>query len=85
MFYIYIIKSDKDGSYYIGSCKDIKKRLAQHNCGLVKSTKKGVPWSLAYQEIYQELKDARRRELQIKSWKKRGAIERLIKHSKNLS
>lgn len=82
MFYVYILKSDKNGSYYIGSCKNTERRLHQHNQGLVKSTKRYIPWNLVYNENYNNLKTTRKRELQIKSWKKRTAIENLIKHFK---
>ena len=82
MFYIYILKSQKSSSYYIGSCKSLDVRLAQHNRGLVKSTKRYVPWMVVYSEKCSDLSSARRRELQIKSWKKITAIESLIKHSK---
>lgn len=82
MFYVYILKSQKDNSFYIGSCKNIVKRMCQHNQGLVKSTKRSIPWNLVHSENYQDLKSARQRELQIKSWKKRSVIEKLIKHFK---
>ena len=80
MFYLYILKSQLNLSFYIGSCHDIKKRIKLHNQGLVKSTKRYIPWKIIYIEPYNDLKSARKRELQIKSWKKRSAIERLIKH-----
>ena len=78
MFYVYILKSQINGSYYIGSAHDINARLEMHNHGLVKSTKRYIPWKLAHSEKYKTLNEARRRELQIKLWKKRNAIERLI-------
>ena len=81
MFYIYILKSEINGSYYIGSSHDINARLEMHNHGLVRSTKRYIPWQIVYSEKYKNLNDARRRELQIKLWKKRSAIERLIKNN----
>lgn len=79
MFYTYILKSEKNGSYYVGSCEDTNKRINLHNRGLVKSTKRYAPWIIIYKEEYKTLSEARKRELQIKSWKKRSAIEKLIK------
>ena len=79
MFYIYILKSKQNGSYYIGSCKNLEIRLSMHNKGLVKSTKRYIPWVLIYNESFKELKGSRLRELQIKSWKNRKAIEKLYK------
>ncbi|MFN8303039.1 MAG: GIY-YIG nuclease family protein [Saprospiraceae bacterium] len=34
MHYIYMLKSELDGSFYIGYSTDIKRRLAEHNAGL---------------------------------------------------
>jgi predicted GIY-YIG superfamily endonuclease len=53
-----------------------------HNNSYVKSTKRYIPWVVVYSEQYEDLKDARKRELQIKGWKKRSAIEKLIKSFK---
>lgn len=77
MYYIYILKSE-NGKYYTGCTSDLNKRLEQHNQKLVRSTKTYAPWQLIYTEKYDTLKNARRREKQIKSWKKREAIEKLI-------
>ncbi|MFH1192845.1 MAG: GIY-YIG nuclease family protein [Candidatus Jorgensenbacteria bacterium] len=74
----YILQSLKSNRYYLGSTEDIEKRLAKHNKGEVKSTKAYRPWKVVYVESFATRQEARRRELQIKSWKKREAIERLI-------
>ncbi|MEK9183952.1 MAG: GIY-YIG nuclease family protein [Patescibacteria group bacterium] len=78
MFWVYILKSLKNNSYYTGSCGNVDKRLNLHNNGLVKSTKGYIPWDLVYKEKFESLSLARSRELQIKSWKKRSYIESLI-------
>ncbi|MEK7498736.1 MAG: GIY-YIG nuclease family protein [Patescibacteria group bacterium] len=83
MFYSYILVSLKNNLYYVGSCENFEKRLALHNKGLVKSTKIGVPWKMMYLEIHQTRSLARKKELTIKSWKKRSAIENFIKHFEN--
>ena len=80
MFFVYILHSLQNGRYYVGSCENVKERVRQHNARLVKSTKSYVPWELIYREKYLTLSEARRREFQIKGWKKRSSIERLIKH-----
>ena len=79
MYYTYILQSLKNSSYYIGSCKNIKNRINLHNLGLVRSTKRYTPWKLVYSENFESLSGARKRESQIKSWKKRIYIENLIK------
>ena len=78
MFYLYILKSQNFGTYYIGSTSNIDERLKMHNNGFVKSTKGRKPWLLIYKEEFETLSEARKRELQLKSWKKRRAIESLI-------
>ncbi|OGD70584.1 hypothetical protein A3D09_04160 [Candidatus Collierbacteria bacterium RIFCSPHIGHO2_02_FULL_49_10] len=82
MAYLCILRSAENGAYYVGSCKDLKKRLHAHNAGFVKSTKRYIPWQLVYNEEFQSLRGARQRELQIKLWKSRKAIGGLLRHFK---
>jgi putative endonuclease len=74
----YILYSQKLDKYYIGSCINMDIRLRQHNSGVSKFTRVGIPWIVAYAEEYTLLSDARRRELQIKRMKSRKYIEDLI-------
>jgi len=66
MYYVYILKSRKDGNLYIGSTNDLKRRLDEHNNGLVFSTKSRRPFELVYYEAYKSEKDARNREKNLK-------------------
>jgi len=50
MFYVYILKSIKDGLLYTGSTNDLKKRFVLHNRGSVPSTKYRRPFNLIYYE-----------------------------------
>ena len=68
----------KTGAYYIGSTENLEQRLKFHNIGRVKSTKTRKPWLMVFSQDFHDLSDARKRELQIKAWKSRRAIERLI-------
>ena len=52
MYYTYIIQSQKNGRFYIGSCHDIDVRIERHNAGATPSTKSGRPWKLVYSESY---------------------------------
>lgn len=78
MPYFYILESQRNKSYYIGNCDDIKRRVETHNRGDVNSTKRYIPWKLIYYKKYETLKDARKREKQVKSWKSRKSIQNLI-------
>ncbi|MBI2454112.1 MAG: GIY-YIG nuclease family protein [Parcubacteria group bacterium] len=75
---VYILKSEVTSKYYIGCTFDLERRVLEHNNGRVKSTKSGRPWLLVYKELFTDLSNARVRESQIKGWKKRIMIERLI-------
>ena len=66
MFYTYVLKSLKDNDLYWGSTNDLRKRLAEHNKGLVFSTKNRVPFELVYYEAYRAESDARHREHNLK-------------------
>lgn len=66
MFYVYILRSKKDGKMYIGSTHDLRKRFREHNNGKVFSTKSRVPFELIYYEAYKSEKDARSREHNLK-------------------
>jgi len=78
MYYVYILKSQRNGSFYTGHTKDIAKRLSQHNTGKVKATKYLIPFDLVYNEAFQNATEARKREYYIKSQKSRKFIEQLI-------
>ncbi len=66
MFYTYILQSKLDKKFYIGSTKDLRKRLREHNSGLVKSTKSRKPFELIYYEAYKAENSARNREKSLK-------------------
>ena len=67
MFYVYVLKSGKDGKLYIGFTEDLKKRLEVHDLGLNDSTAYRRPLRLIYYEGYLCEKDARMREKFLKS------------------
>ena len=76
--FCYILYSTKLNKYYVGSTTDINRRLIEHNRGKEKFTKTGVPWNLVYNEVFEELTQARKRETFIKKMKSRKFIESLI-------
>ncbi|MBK7342328.1 MAG: GIY-YIG nuclease family protein [Saprospiraceae bacterium] len=71
MFYVYILKSQLDGSFYIGQTADLEKRLTQHNEGESRTTSKKRPWSIAYSEQFDSRSDAIRREHFLKKQRNR--------------
>jgi putative endonuclease len=82
-YYVYIIKSEKDGSYYKGFSEDPIKRLAQHNNLESFYTSSKSPWKLVYVEIFSTKREAFIREKSLKKYA-HNQIEILIKSSKNI-
>jgi putative endonuclease len=77
-FFVYILQSRKDFSYYIGQTNDLDARLSKHNDGFSKYTSAKIPWRLVYFEMFEFRTDAIKREKEIKSKKSRKYIEVLI-------
>lgn len=72
MFYVYLLRSQRDGDFYIGYTDNLRRRFSEHNRGRVTSTKGRVPFALAYYEAYRAELDARNRERQLK--RRAGAL-----------
>lgn len=69
MYYVFILKSEVDGTYYKGFTEDYIKRLKEHNAGLSKYTSGKMPWELIYVESHSAKTDAIIREKKIKRCK----------------
>ncbi len=79
--YVYIMANRKNGTIYIGVTSDLIGRVYHHREGLVPGfTKRYGCKLLVYYEVYDDLQDARLRELQMKEWKRSWKV-RLIEES----
>jgi len=67
MHYVYVLQSEKDGKWYIGSTGDLKRRVKQHERGENKSTKNRRPLKLVYYEASDSKVSALRREKYLKT------------------
>jgi len=83
MYWVYIIQSEKDGTFYIGQTNDLESRIVRHNAGLSKYTSRKIPWKIVYTEEYNSRKVAMQRELFLKKQRNRDFYNRLIA-SKNI-
>jgi len=80
MYYVYILKSGKDGNLYIGYSENLKRRITEHKAGKVFNTKHRLPIELVYYEAYKNIDDAKEREM---SFKRSGAVHNgLVKRIK---
>ena len=70
-YYTYILEC-ADGSFYVGCTNDLDKRLKQHNDSKwgAHYTKIRRPVTMKYFETFDDLKIARRRETELKGWRR---------------
>jgi putative endonuclease len=77
MAWMYILKC-ADGSYYVGSTKNLGLRLFQHQSGKGSRYTSGrLPVELVYAEEFDRITDAYTREKQVQNWS-RAKREALI-------
>jgi len=79
MFYVYVLKSLKNGKRYVGcTSKEPKDRLVEHNSGSNKWTRINKPFKLAYKELYNNKTTALKRENFLKSGQGRKFLDSII-------
>ena len=77
-FYVYILQSLKDFSFYTGQCDDLDYRMSKHSDGQSKYTASKRPLRLVYFEVYKTRGEAIAREREIKRKKNKQYIVWLI-------
>ena len=84
MFYVYILEC-ADNSFYVGCTNNLEKRIKQHNESKwgAHYTKIRRPVILKHSEEFETLKTARRREAEIKGWRREKKLN-LIKFGKQI-
>lgn len=76
--YVYVLRSLRDGEFYVGFTKDLSARVDLHNRGGVPSTRLRLPSELVYWEGCLSQADATSREKYLKTaWGKRYIKNRL--------
>jgi len=78
VYYFYIIYSPTADKFYIGHTSDLEERLIKHNAHHNGYTGKCNDWKVVYSEIYLSKVEAYARERQVKKWKNRERIKKLI-------
>ncbi|MEK7586476.1 MAG: GIY-YIG nuclease family protein [Patescibacteria group bacterium] len=56
MYYVYVLKSEKDGSHYVGQTCNLKQRLQQHNDKETKYTSTKAPYKLVWYGAFLNIK-----------------------------
>lgn len=81
--FVYILECS-DKSLYVGCTNDTQKRLKEHNESKYGAhyTKLRRPVTLKYQETFETLNETRRREAEIKRWKREKKLSLIEENSK---
>ena len=64
--FVYLLRSVKDGSSYVGWTTDLRRRLEEHNAGKTPDTQTRGPWKLVAYETYEDSEAAQQRERNLK-------------------
>ena len=82
--YVYLLRSVRNGRYYVGWTTDLQRRLAEHQDGKSSYTRSRGPWTLVGYERYATQDEAKRRERTLKRYprmlsqfKKRATVNML--------
>ncbi len=76
MYYTYVLRSMQDKKLYVGYSEDLKRRLEEHNKGLVPATCTRKPLELVYYEACLDKEKALQREKYFKT----GFGREFLKH-----
>jgi putative endonuclease len=82
LYFVYILQSQKDGSYYVGSIQDLEERIQRHNQGRSLYTKGKRPWKLIYFEEFPDRSSALKRENYLKRQKSKEVMKSLVRTSR---
>ncbi|MFA6007651.1 MAG: GIY-YIG nuclease family protein [Candidatus Shapirobacteria bacterium] len=78
VYFTYVLFSEKDNRLYIGYSTDLKKRIKRHFDGKVTATKNRRPLKLIHYEVFLDIKDAKSREIYLKSGEGRKQLKNSI-------
>ena len=78
VWFVYALKSLRDGNLYIGISQNPEKRVETHNIGKTESTRSRRPFVQIYKESCYSLEEAREKEKYYKSGVGRELIKNLI-------
>jgi len=82
--FVYIMANRKNGTIYIGVTSDLAKRVWEHREGVIGGfTKRYGCKLLIWYEAYDDLQEARRRELQMKEWKRAWKVRMIEEQNLN--
>jgi putative endonuclease len=78
MFFAYVLRSLNHEYFYKGHCKDLAKRLTQHNSGMTESIRPYIPFKIVYYEVFNTETEAIAREKYFKSASGRRFLKKVL-------
>jgi putative endonuclease len=76
--YVYIMASQQNGTVYIGCTNNLSQRVWQHKQGTADAfTRKCGCKTLVWHQRFENIHDARRREVQMKEWQRPWKLKRI--------
>jgi putative endonuclease len=76
--FVYMMANRKNGAIYIGVASNLVKRVYEHRLGMIGGfTKRYGCKLLVWFAAFDDLQEARQRELQMKEWKRAWKIKRI--------
>jgi putative endonuclease len=78
VYFAYVIKSKNRDYFYKGHCRDLQKRLLQHNSGMTASIRPFIPFEIVYFEEFESLQEAIKREKYFKSSRGREFLKKIL-------
>ena len=74
--YVYIVASRRNGTLYLGVTSDLPQRIYQHRNGHADGFSKRYGCKmLVWYSAFDDIQDARARELQMKKWKRAWKLQ----------
>ncbi len=80
-YYTYILYSNKLDKYYYGQTNNLLRRIEEHNSGVTKSTKAGIPWEIVFSKSFKSRTEAVQLEQRLKKAKNKKYIKWFIENS----
>ncbi len=82
MYTLYILYSPILDKFYIGfTNKHVHTRLQKHLSNHKGFTAKAKDWQIVYTETYEDKSTALKREREIKNWKSKDSVKKLVAYS----
>ena len=75
---VYVLRSEKNGRYFVGSTVDLLDQLFKHKAGKVKATKALLPVEICLSQVYPSLAEAKIVERELKKIEHTPLLKQIV-------